>query len=73
MHQDDRVSFSFILLMWHIIGLAKEFAWLMNMLFNKVLGENEKCFFYFYLNLNELSGQPNTLIFVCYTLLTIQE
>ena len=25
------------------IGLAKIFVWLMNTLFNKVLGENEKC------------------------------
>ena len=26
---------------------------------NKVLGENEKCVFYFYLNPKGLSGQPN--------------
>ena len=44
------------------IGLAKKFVQLMNMLFHKVLGENEKCVFYFYLKLNELFGQPNTLI-----------
>ena len=31
------------------------------MLFNKVLGENEKCVFYFYLKKpKELFGQPNT-------------
>ena len=30
----------------------------MNTVFNKVLGENEKCVFYFYLKNKELSGQP---------------
>ena len=35
----------------------------MKTLFNKVLGENEKCVFYFYLKPNELFGQPNTLSF----------
>ena len=34
---------------------------MVNMLFNKVLGENEKCVFYFYLKKpKELFGQPNT-------------
>ena len=33
----------------------------MNTLFDKVLGENEKRAFYFYLKLNELVGQPNTV------------
>ena len=41
------------------IGLAKKFVWLGNMLFNTVLGENEKCVSYFYLKWNELFGQPN--------------
>ena len=43
------------------IGLAKKFVWLVNTLFNKVLHENEKRAFYFYLKLNELFGQPNSL------------
>ena len=34
---------------------------MVNMLFNEVLGENEKCIFYFYLKkLKELFGHPNT-------------
>ena len=41
------------------IGLPEKFIRLINMLFNKVLGENEKCVFYFSLKLNELFGQPN--------------
>ena len=43
------------------IELAKKFFWLMNTLFNKVLGENEKCVFYVYLKLNKLFGQPYNL------------
>ena len=43
------------------IGLAKKFVWLVNILFNKMLGENENCVFYFYLKPNELFGQPNSL------------
>ena len=31
----------------------------MNTLLNKVLGEDEKCVFYFYLNPKGLFGQPN--------------
>ena len=31
---------------------------MVNTLVNKVLGENEKCVFYFYLKSKELSGQP---------------
>ena len=41
------------------IGLAKKFIQLMNTLFNKVLGENEKCIFYLYLKPNELLEQAN--------------
>ena len=41
-------------------GLAKKFVWLRNTWFNTVLGENEKCVFYFCLKPNELFGQPNT-------------
>ena len=40
------------------IGLAKKFVWLVNALFNKVLGENEKkkkCLI-FYLKLNKFFG-----------------
>ena len=34
---------------------------MVDMLLNKVLGENEKCVFYFYLKkLKEIFGQPNT-------------
>ena len=33
----------------------------MNTLFNKVLGENEICVFYFYLKLKEPFGQPNII------------
>ena len=40
-------------------GWAKTFVRLMNTLFNKVLGENEKCAFYFYLKPKELFGQPS--------------
>ena len=42
----------------------------MNVLFNKVLGENEKCVFYLYLKPNELFGQPNIKfcnLFTCNT------
>ena len=42
-------------------GLAKKFVWFVNTLFNKVLAENEKYIFYFYLKPNEHFGQPNTL------------
>ena len=43
-----------------IIGLAKKFVRLVNTLFSKVLHENEKCVFYFYLKPNELFGRPYT-------------
>ena len=43
------------------IGLARRSVQLGNTLFNKVLCENEKCVFYYYLKLNELLGQPNRL------------
>lgn len=39
------------------IGLAKKFVWLVNILFNKILHENEKCL-YFYLKLNEFLANP---------------
>ena len=39
--------------------LAKKLVLLVNTLFNKVLGENENCVFYFYLKPNELFGQSN--------------
>ena len=45
------------------IGLTKNFVQLVNMLFSKVLCENEKCVFYFYLKPNELFSQPNTYVF----------
>jgi len=48
-------------LMAESLGLAKKFVWLVNTLFNKVLAENEKYVFYFYLKPNEHFGQPNTL------------
>ena len=41
------------------VGLAKMSSLVVNTLFSKVLGENEKCVFYFYLKLNEVFGQPN--------------
>ena len=44
-----------------MIGLAKKFIWLVNTLFNKVVSENAKCVFYFYLKPNELFGQSNTI------------
>ena len=44
------------------IGLAKKFVLVVNTLFYKVLGENEKSVFYFYLKLNELFGQSNNII-----------
>ena len=43
-------------LMAESLGLAKKFIWLVNTLFNKVLAENEKYVFYFYLKLNEHFG-----------------
>ena len=43
-------------------GLAKKFVWLVNMLFNKVLGENEKCVFYFYLKPTALFGPSNIYV-----------
>ena len=48
-------------LMEKSLGLAKKFPWLVNTLFNKVLAENEKYVFCFYLKPNEHFGQPNTL------------
>lgn len=48
-------------LMAESLGLAKKFVWFVNTLFNKVLAENEKYIFYFYLKPNEHFGQPNTL------------
>ena len=36
----------------------------MNTLFNKVLGENEKCVFYFYLKTEALFGQPNIYVLI---------
>ena len=44
------------------IGLAKKFIQSVNTLFNKVLRENEKCIFHFYLKLNELFGQASELV-----------
>ena len=38
-------------LMAESLGLAKKFIWLVNTLFNKVLAENEKYVFYFYLKI----------------------
>ena len=35
---------------------------MVNTLLNKVLGENEKCVFYFYLKTEELLGQPNNFV-----------
>ena len=42
------------------IGLAKDFVELLNMLFNKILGDYEKYIFYFYLKLNEVFGQSQS-------------
>ena len=52
--------FSPIMYFWNI-GLTKKFVRLVNTLFNKVLDENEKCVFYFHLNLNELFGWLNII------------
>ena len=46
-------------LMAESLGLAKKFIWLVNTLFNKVLAENEKYVFYFYLKPNKRFDQPN--------------
>lgn len=37
-----------------IVALAKKLIWSVNLLFNKVLAENENCVLYFYINPNEL-------------------
>ena len=50
---------NFIFLLF--IGLAKKFVWLMNMLLNKVLGENEKRLL-IYLKPNKLFGQPDIFV-----------
>ena len=39
-----------------IVGLAKTLIWSVNLLFNKVLAENENRVLYFYINPNELFG-----------------
>ena len=44
----------FNIALYSLNGLAKKFVRLMNTLFNKILGENETCVFYFYLKLNKL-------------------
>ena len=41
------------------IELAKKLVQVVNILFNTVLDENEKCVFYFYLKPNEFFGQLN--------------
>ena len=46
------------LLVFGLLGVAKKFVRLMNVL-SQVLGESEKCVFYFYLKPDELFSQPN--------------
>ena len=41
--------------------LQKVMEQTVNTLFNKALGENEKCVFYFYLKTKGIFGQPNIL------------
>ena len=39
---DQKIQLGILVIPWYWVGQEKS-VWLMNMLFNKVLGENEKC------------------------------